>query len=158
MAKVNAEPIQHIAQSDPIGALAQARVQDWMTPNPYVCHPDTSLADARDMMAEYECRRLPVVDEQGHLVGIVSLGDLRQAAPSSVSSLSLFEVSYLWAKIPVSAAMTPDPVVIAPQDTIITACEAMLKHKISGLPVVSDGKVIGIFTETDVLRFLVSLA
>ncbi|RME50393.1 MAG: CBS domain-containing protein [Caldilineae bacterium] len=155
---MSAATIQTHLPPEARAALAQVRVQEWMTPDPYVCSPDTSLADARDMMAEYNCRRLPVVDDQGHLVGIVSLGDLRQAAPSSVSSLSLFEISYFWAKLPVRAAMTPNPITIAPTDTIVTACQAMLQHKISGLPVVVDEKVVGIFTETDVLRFWVSLA
>lgn len=138
-------------------AVAEATVADWMTPDPYTCAVDASLADARDMMAEYRCRRLPVVDDEGRLIGILSLGDVRQAAPSSVSSLSLFEINYFWAKLPVSSAMTPDPITLAPTDTIKTACNKMLAHKISGLPVVVDRKVVGIFTETDALRFLVSL-
>lgn len=142
---------------NPRASVADALVADWMTPNPYTCTVDASLADARDMMAEYRCRRLPVVDDEGHLIGILSLGDVRQAAPSSVSSLSLFEINYFWAKLPVSSAMTPDPITLAPTDTVKDACRKMLAHKISGLPVVSDQKVVGIFTETDALRFLVSL-
>ena len=138
-------------------SVADALVADWMTPEPYTCAVDASLADARDMMAEYRCRRLPVVDDEGRLIGILSLGDVRQAAPSSVSSLSLFEINYFWAKLPVSSAMTPDPFTLAPTDTIKAACGKMLAHKISGLPVVIDQKVVGIFTETDALRFLVSL-
>ena len=138
-------------------AVTDALVADWMTPDPYTCTVDVSLADARDMMAEYNCRRLPVVDDDGYLIGIPSLGDVRQAAPSSVSSLSLFEVNYFWAKLPVRSAMTTDPITIAPTDTIKDACRKMLSHKISGLPVVVENKVVGIFTETDALRFLVNL-
>lgn len=133
----------------------RSRVQEWMTPDPYTCHIEDSLADARDLMAEHRCRRLPVVNHSGHLIGIVSFGDLRQAAPSSVTTLSLFEVNYFWAKLPVTDAMTLNPVTVAPDDTIYTACRLMLEHKISGLPVVVEGKVVGIFTETDVLRFVV---
>ncbi|MBX3050873.1 MAG: CBS domain-containing protein [Caldilineaceae bacterium] len=138
-------------------SVAVALVADWMTPNPYTCAVDASLADARDMMAEYRCRRLPVLDDDGKLIGILSLGDVRQAAPSSVSSLSLFEINYFWAKLPVSSAMTADPITLTPTDTVKEACDRMLAHKISGLPVVIDHKVVGIFTETDALRFLVSL-
>lgn len=141
----------------PHGRLVNARVADWMTPEPFTCTADSSLADARDLMAEYRCRRLPVVDDAGHLIGILSLGDVRQAAPSSVSSLSLFEINYFWAKLSVGSAMTPDPITISPTDTVKDACRKMLEHKISGLPVVLHQKVIGIFTETDALRFLVSL-
>ena len=132
-----------------------SQVQHWMTPNPHTCHSEDSLADARDLMAEYRCRRLPVVNESGHLIGIVSLGDLRQAAPSTVSTLSLFEINYFWAKLPVSDAMTPDPVTVAPDSSIHTACRFMLENRIGGLPVVADRKVVGIITTTDLLRFVV---
>lgn len=152
-----------VQADDPTGneqakrAVSDALVADWMTPDPYTCTVDMSLADARDMMAEYHCRRLPVVDDEDCLIGILSLGDVRQAAPSSVSSLSLFEINYFWAKLPVRSAMTPNPITLTPTDTIKDACRKMLVHKISGLPVVNDRKVVGIFTETDALRFLVSL-
>jgi len=132
-------------------------VQDWMTPHPYTCTPDTSLADVYDVMVEKGFRRMPVVDEEGRLVGIITFGDLRQAAPSSVTSLSLFEINYFWAKLTVKETMTPNPVTLAPDDTIKTASQHMLEHKISGLPVVSGEKVVGILTQTDILRFLVSL-
>lgn len=135
-----------------------AQVRDWMTPQPYMISADASLADAREMMAEYGCRRLPVIDEDEILIGIVSLGDLRQAAPSSVTSLSLFEISYFWAKLPVRSAMTPTPVTVEPQDSIQAACKLMLEHKISGLPVVEERRVVGILTETDILHYLVELS
>ena len=132
-----------------------SQVKHWMTPNPHTCHIEDSLADARDLMAEHHCRRLPVVNENGHLIGIVSFGDLRQAAPSSVTTLSLFELNYFWAKLPVSDAMTADPVIVAPDDSIHIACRRLLDYRIGGLPVVEDRKVIGIFTTTDALRFVV---
>lgn len=132
-----------------------SQVKHWMTPNPHTCHNEDSLADARDLMAEYRCRRLPVVDDDGHLIGIVSFGDLRQAAPSSVTTLSLFEINYFWAKLPVSDAMTTDPVTVAPDSSIDVACRLMLDCRIGGLPVVVERKVVGIFTTTDVLRYVV---
>jgi acetoin utilization protein AcuB len=137
--------------------LAPAVVRNWMTPHPYTCTAETTLADAHDMMEEYGCRRLPVVDENGKLIGIVTRSDLQQSAPSRITSLSLFELNYLWAKLTVGEVMTPDPVTVAPTDTIKTACERMLQHKVSGLPVVVEGKVVGVLTETDILRLLVSL-
>ncbi len=132
-----------------------SQVKHWMTPNPHICQREDSLADARDLMVEHHCRRLPVVDEDGHLIGVVSFGDLRQAAPSSVTTLSLFEINYFWAKLPVSDAMTTNPVTVAPDDSIHIACRQMLKYKIGGLPVVVERKVVGIFTTTDALRFVV---
>jgi len=155
--KIESMAVQALEPRPNIASVADALVADWMTPDPHTCMIDASLADARDMMEEYRCRRLPVIDDEGHLIGILSLGDVRQAAPSSVSSLSLFEINYFWAKLPVSSAMTPDPIILTPTDTVKDACRKMLAHKISGLPVVSDHKVVGIFTETDALHFLVSL-
>ncbi len=143
-------------QSAP-GKFVSTFVQEWMTARPYTCTPDTSLADVYDVMVEKGFRRMPVVDEEGRLVGIITFGDLRQAAPSSVTSLSLFEINYFWAKLTVKDAMTPDPVTLAPDDTIKRASQLMLEHKISGLPVVSGEKVVGILTQTDILHFLVSL-
>jgi CBS domain-containing protein len=131
------------------------QVKHWMTPNPHTCQIEDSLADARDLMAEYRCRRLPVLDENGHLIGIVSFGDLRQAAPSSVTTLSLFEINYFWAKLPISDAMTADPETVAPDSSIHVACRLMLDYIIGGLPVVVERKVVGIFTTTDVLRYVV---
>ncbi len=128
-----------------------------MTPDPYTCTPDASLANVHDIMVEHGFRRMPVVDDQGRLVGIITLGDIRQAAPSRVTSLSLFEINYFWAKLTVEEAMTPDPVTVGPNDTIKVAGQYMLSYKISGLPVVENQKAIGILTETDVLRFLVRM-
>jgi len=71
------------------------QVKHWMTPNPYTCQIEDSLADARDLMAEYRCRRLPVLDESGHLIGIVSFGDLRQAARSEEHTSELQSRQYL---------------------------------------------------------------
>ncbi len=134
------------------------QVKHWMTPNPYTCHKEASLADARDLMVEHHCRRLPVVDDDGRLIGIVSFGDLRQAAPSSVTTLSLFEINYFWAKLPVGDAMTAEPVTVAPDSSIDVACRLMLDYRIGGLPVVVRRKVVGIFTTTDVLRYVVEHA
>ena len=136
-------------------ASDSSQVRHWMTPNPHTCQREDSLADARDLMVEHHCRRLPVVDEDDHLIGIVSFGDLRQAAPSSVTTLSLFEISYFWAKLPVSDAMTANPITVAPDSSIHIACRLMLDYRIGGLPVVMERKVVGIFTTTDVLRFVV---
>lgn len=135
-----------------------SQVKHWMTPNPFTCHNEASLADARDLMVEHHCRRLPVVDDDGRLIGIVSFGDLRQAAPSSVTTLSLFEINYFWAKLPVSDAMTVDPVTVAPDTSIDVACRLMVDYRIGGLPVVVKRKVVGIFTTTDVLRYVVEHA
>lgn len=146
-----------MTHQDPISHTSGlARVQDWMTPTPYTCTPDASLADAWEIMAQHGIRRLPVID-RGRLVGIVSYGDLREAAPSSIAGLSLFEVSYFWARLSVRDAMTPDPITVTPETPVREAAQIMLDHKIGGLPVVdAQGRLVGIFTESDILRFVVT--
>lgn len=130
-------------------------VRDWMTPNPYTCTPETTLADAYDIMAEYGFRRLPVVDEGDHLIGLISRSDLQSAGPSTITSLSLFEVNYLWAKLTVTDVLLANPVTVSPEDDIRHAGKLMLDHKLSALPVVDQQRLVGILTETDMLRFVV---
>ena len=130
------------------------QVQDWMTRDPITITSNTTLPEAHRLMKENSVRRLPVVDD-GKLVGIVTLGDVREAEPSDATSLSIFELQYLLAKLPVSNIMTPDPVTVTPITTIARAAQVMLEHKISGLPVMDRGKLVGIITESDIFRMLV---
>lgn len=130
-------------------------VQDWMTPEVLTVTPDTTLPEAHQLMIERRLRRLPVV-ANGRVVGIVTRSDIRGAQPSSASSLSMWELNYLLARLKVEAIMTPDPKVVSPQTTIGDAARLMLEHKIGGLPVVdADGHVVGIITESDIFRLVV---
>jgi acetoin utilization protein AcuB len=107
-------------------------------------------------MMDEEIRRLPVVDEKGVLVGIVTLGDVRGAQPSPATSLSIWELNYLLSNLTVEKIMTPQPMTIEPDATIGTAARTMLEHRISGLPVVAeDGKLAGIITESDIFSMVV---
>ena len=131
-------------------------VRNWMTPNPIKISIEASLTDAHDLLKEYNIRRLPVVNKRGHLVGIVTLGDIREASPSDATSLSIWEVHYLLAKLKIREIMTLDPITIYTTDTIADAANVMLEHKISGLPVVEpDGRLVGIITESDIFRLVV---
>ncbi len=129
-------------------------VRDWMTANPISIDPKTTLPEANKLMKECHIRRLPVVDH-GKLVGIVTLGDVREAQPSDATSLSIFELNYLLAKLTIEKIMTRDPITIAPGATIREAAQVMLDRKIGGLPVVEEGKLVGIITESDIFRVLV---
>jgi len=127
-----------------------------MTPNPIVIDPQTSILDALHIMKEKKVRRLPVV-AHGKLVGIVTEKDLRESPSLKATSLSIFELNYLLAKTPVSEVMTKDPITVTPDTTIEEAAVIMRDNQISGLPVVDDGKVVGIVTETDIFDMLVKL-
>ncbi len=137
--------------------MRKNQVRDWMTPNPITIDPKTTLPEAHKLMKECHIRRLPVVDH-GRVVGILTLGDIREASPSDATSLSIFELNYLLAKLNVEKIMTRDPITIAPTATIREAAQLMLEHKIGGLPVVEDEKLVGIITESDIFRVLVQEA
>jgi acetoin utilization protein AcuB len=130
-------------------------VQDWMTHDPITIDPQTTLPEASRLMKECSIRRLPVVDN-GRLVGIVTLGDLREASPSQATSLSIYELNYLLSRLTVGEIMTREPISIAPDTSIEAAARLMLEHKIGSLPVVDANKVVGIITESDIFRLLVT--
>ncbi len=128
-------------------------VQDWMTPNPITIQPKTTLPEAHRLMQQSHIRRLPVV-HNGRLVGIVTLGDVREASPSDASSLSIYELHYLLAKLTVESIMTREPLTISPQASIRQAAQIMLEHKIGGIPVIEGERLVGIITESDIFRVL----
>ena len=135
--------------------MNQELVKDWMTRNVIRINPNTTLSEAHHLMIETHIRRLPVV-ENDRLVGILTLGDVRGAQPSGATSLSIWEVNYLLAKLSVKEIMTCKVITISPEATIGHAAQTMLEHKISGLPVVDKvGRLVGIITESDIFRMVV---
>lgn len=131
-------------------------VKEWMTPDPITIMPDTCLPEAHRLMMDHSIRRLPVLDEAGQLVGMVTLGDVRGAEPSGATSLSIWEVNYLVSRLRVEEIMTPRPYTISEEATLGEAAQMMLKHKISGLPVLNPfGEIVGIITESDIFRMVV---
>ncbi len=129
-------------------------VLEWMTPNPITISPRTTLSEANRIMKDHRVRRLPVVDE-GRLVGIITTGDLREAAPSMATSLSVFELTYLLDKVSVDKIMRRNVITVSPKTSVRDAAEIMLQNKISGLPVVDMKRVVGIITESDLFRMMV---
>lgn len=134
--------------------MKEQLVKDWMTPEPITVSSQASMPEAYRLMKDEAIRRLPVVDE-GKLVGIVTLGDVREASASDATSLSIFELNYLLAMLPVGEIMTPDPITVTSMTAISRAAQLMLEHKVAGLPVVDHGKLVGIITESDIFRMLV---
>jgi len=108
------------------------------------------------VMKKYNIRRLPVVDGD-KLVGIVTRGDLRGAQPSEATSLSIFELHYLVGRITLRQIMTPNPITIPLTATVQDAARLMLQRKVAGLPVMDGGKLVGIITESDIFRMVVSM-
>jgi acetoin utilization protein AcuB len=127
--------------------------------NPVTISPDASFFKARDYIHAMGIRHLLVVDKNNRLVGIVTDRDIREAAPSDATSLSVHELSNLLAKLKVSAFMTPKKklITITPDILIEEAVQLMHDHKIGCLPVLEGGELYGIFTETDALGHLVDV-
>jgi acetoin utilization protein AcuB len=100
-------------------------------------------------------RRLPVM-KKNRLVGIITRGDVRGAEASGATSLNIWELNYILAKLDVEKIMTPQPITISPEASLAEAAQVMLKHKISSLPVVDkQEKLVGIITESDIFRLVV---
>ena len=131
-------------------------VADIMTPNPVTVTPRNAIRTAVNLMREGGFRRLPVVD-RGRLVGIITDRDLRRAANSPFVVREQWYDNFILDHIEVGSCMTPNPITIEPNKTVAEAAQVMRNHKIGGLPVVSDGQLIGIVTDTDLLDFLIEL-
>lgn len=120
--------------------------------------PDTQFQDALKLMRDRQFRRLPVVDKEGRLVGIVSERDLLYASPSPATSLSVWELNYLLSKISVRTIMTEDVIATTPDTPIEDAAHLMADNKIGGLPVVDgNNRVVGVITETDIFKAFVEM-
>ena len=136
--------------------MKQELVSKWTSPNPVTLDLKASLDQAQSLLKKYKIRRLPVIDKKKRLVGIVTLGDVREASPSDATSLSVWEINYLVSQLKVSQIMTRSPMTVNVHDTIAKAAELMLTNHISGLPVLeNDGRLVGIITESDIFRLIV---
>ncbi len=127
--------------------------------SPVTIRPDASFFEARSLIHDKGIRHLPVVDKENRLVGIVTESDIREAGPSDVAMLSVKELTDLLGTLKVSELMVPrEKVITITPDTLIEeAIQLMHDNKIGCLPVVDEGKLYGIFTETDALAHLVDI-
>jgi acetoin utilization protein AcuB len=133
------------------------QVKDRMTSNPIIVTDTTPFEDALRLMRDKKVRRLPVVNKDGSLVGIVAERDLLYASPSPATSLSVFEVHYLLAKMVVHEVMTKRVITVGEDCPLEEAARIMVDHKIGSLPVVTGGKLVGIITETDIFKTFVEI-
>ena len=132
-------------------------VRGLMTGSPITVPPDTAVLDARHLMTNQRIRHLLVTLGED-LLGIVTDRDIRLNMPSQATSLSVWELNYLLTRLTVSEVMTRSVITIGPDREARDAAQVMLEHKIGALPVVDRGRLIGILTETDLLRAFVKIA
>ena len=126
-------------------------VRDWMNPYPIAVSPTSPVSGAKDLMRKAHVRHL-LVTRGDHLVGIITDRDIRLTLPSPATSLSVWEIHYLLAKLTVGEVMTKEAITVTPRQRLEEAIRLMLTHAIGALPVIEGRRVVGIITETDLLR------
>ena len=124
------------------------RIRDIMTYNVVTIPSNTLVNHANEIMRTHRFERLPVVDK-GKLVGIVTKDRLLRAAPSAATSLSVWELNYLLSKMTIVEIMEKDVVTVTPDTTVESALALAQEKRVGSLPVVEDGKVVGIVTTND---------
>jgi acetoin utilization protein AcuB len=137
-------------------AMNTELVRNWMTPHPITITPQTALPEAQRLMLDYHIRRLPVVDKD-KLVGLVTWRDINRAQTSNGSTVSLYELNFMQDRLTAREFMSPTVIIISPDATIGEAAGLMVKHKVGGLPVVEDGQLVGMISETDICIFVLQL-
>lgn len=133
-------------------------IKNWMTTDVVTLTPDRSMMKASKLMKDHDISRLPIVDESGNLVGIVSDRDIKEASPSKATTLDMHELYYLLSDIKLKDIMTRKPISIREDETVEKAAVLMMENNIGGMPVVNaEGKLVGIVTVTDVFKVLIQI-
>ncbi len=133
------------------------KVQAIMTQPALTVGAEMPVLEAQQLMASHRIRHLPVT-EGGRLMGIVTDRDIRLNLPSPATSLSMWEINYLLARLTVGSVMRHTVITVDPDLEAAEAAQIMLDHKIGALPVVDGGVIVGIVTETDMLRAFATMA
>lgn len=139
------------------GVISTMRVKSRMTPNPVVASPKTTYNEALRLMQQNGIKHLPIVNKKEKLVGIVTRSDMLGAKPSGVSTLSVYEIASLLEKVTMNQIMSHPVMAVQEDCSIANAANHMLEHGISCLPVVREGEVVGIITDTDVFKTFVEV-
>ena len=132
-------------------------VRDRMSKNPITTSSGASVPDALQVMRGSKVRQLPVLNNKGEMVGIVSLEDLLRVSPSPATSLSVYELNYLLDKLKIEEVMTREVITVTEDMALEEAGRIMADNKISGVPVLRDGDLVGIITESHLFNVLVEL-
>ena len=129
-----------------------ARVRDYMTRDPLTLRDDDLLRQAVEIVMVRRIRHIPVLDRDGRLVGIVTDRDVQGTLPSPLSAAAPEEYEALLETTSLARIMTRDLITVAPDDLAAEAVETLLASRIDGLPVLENGRLVGIFTVRDALR------
>lgn len=132
-------------------------VREMMTATLITAPPSMPIIDARNLMLKERIRHLPVMDPDGRLLGIVTDRDIRLNLPSQATSLSVWEINHLLSRLTVGEVMTKGVISVSPDRAARDAAQLMVDHQIGALPVEDAGRLVGIVTETDMLRAFIRM-
>jgi CBS domain-containing membrane protein len=129
-----------------------AKVHEVMTPSPLMIQADASLFDARRVMHEHHVRHLPVCNEKGELVGLLTQRDLLACTVSVLAEVDQQSQNELEQGIPVREVMTTNIACVQQHSSVIEAADYFLEHNHSCLPVLDGEELVGILTEVDFIK------
>lgn len=132
-------------------------IKNYMSSECLTLKPNSTLAQARELMETRRVRQLPVVDSENRLVGILSKRDIYAASVSVLSKNYEREKKLIESHISVEEIMTRDVRTVSPNDDLASAALTLQEMRVGALPVVEDGKLIGIISNTDFLGIAVML-
>ena len=132
-------------------------VRDYMSRSPITINKDTPVFKALTILKSNKIRQLPVVSAEGKLIGLVAEKDLINVSPSPATSLSIYEVNYLLAKLTVAEAMSKNLLTVSPDATIEETALLMREHKINSVPVIENDALVGIITVSDIFDAMLKL-
>ena len=127
-----------------------------MTRNPIFIHPELSLTDTRSLMDREKVGHLPVLNKNNELAGLITRADLIKAGPSPATSLDMYEISYLLAKLTVEKVMVKNVITVQEDEVIEEAARIMADRSVGCLPVMNGSLLTGIVTDTDVFHFFIN--
>lgn len=132
-------------------------VKLWMHEKIITVQPDCTIAEAASLMAEHKIRRLPVVNAEDRLLGILSKEDIHNALPSIIDANFDKSARALAHQAKVEAFMTKDPITANPMEPLEKVAATMRKNKVGGIPVVAEEKLVGIITESDIFQAFIEI-
>lgn len=132
-------------------------IRDVMTKNPICVTESTSVTEAKRIMTENKISKLPVLNSSKKLVGIITKNDIVKVSPSEATTLDMYEISSLLAKLTCAKFMTKKVITVSENEVVEEAARILDDNNIGCLPVVKDDIVVGIVTESDLFELFVQM-
>lgn len=132
-------------------------IKDVMTKDPICVEEGISVVKAKEIMVQHNFGKLPVIDKQKKLVGIITKNDIAKVSPSNATTLDKYEIAALLDKLTCGKCMTKKVVTVTEDDVIEEVAKIMIDNEIGCVPVLKDDVVIGIVTESDLFAMFTNM-